>query len=340
MARRDMLEKLDYIDWSELHHAYGTAEDVPDQLRALINERPGLNQGALWELFGNIWHQGTVYEATAYAVPFLIELAGNRSTPNRLGILHLLSVIAQGRSPQWAAKVHAAVRSGAGLLFSMTEDPGGVALATTNVLARLPECRERIRPRIRELFTHSTEPITRAGLLLLMQETNDRTDYAVAMMRQSLSRSEVERHAAALTIATVFGTESPIWAEDAIVEALLVADVEEEFVGLPWDAGGIDRARIITRLREPVRARVVDSLIGTLLGESPRDAQVCALLDTLFGTQFHQGCVIAASQLTVEQRRAVRAFANILARKERVFYGMFEQWGLPSNADAMRNLGD
>ena len=52
---------------------------------------------ALWELHGNIWHQGTVYEATAYAVPFLLELMrGNH--PDALDVLGLLALIADGNS--------------------------------------------------------------------------------------------------------------------------------------------------------------------------------------------------------------------------------------------------
>jgi hypothetical protein len=54
-------------------------------------------QDALWELHGNIWHQGTVYEATAYAVPFLVELV--RSNPTESAeVLGLLALIANGTS--------------------------------------------------------------------------------------------------------------------------------------------------------------------------------------------------------------------------------------------------
>ena len=48
------------------------------------------------ELFGNIWHQGTVYEATAYTVPFLIELLHCPSTPGHSTVAMLLASIAAG----------------------------------------------------------------------------------------------------------------------------------------------------------------------------------------------------------------------------------------------------
>src|SRR3984885_12690474 len=84
---------LNSIPWGELTHAYGAADDVPGLLLALRTPVPAEagEDAPLWQLFGNIWHQGTVYEATAYAVPFLIELAADRRTPDRLGILSLLA---------------------------------------------------------------------------------------------------------------------------------------------------------------------------------------------------------------------------------------------------------
>ena len=95
-----MLDGLYSIPWKRLTHAYGSAEDVPGLLHALQTASPELRgeDSPLWELFGNIWHQGTVYAATAYAVPFLIELAADPSTPDRVGILNLLDEIARGSS--------------------------------------------------------------------------------------------------------------------------------------------------------------------------------------------------------------------------------------------------
>ena len=86
-----MLDGLDEIAWDDLDHAYGAASDVPDVLRGLADG----DGEALNELFGTIWHQGTVYEATAYAVPFLIELLAAPDA-DTAGLLALLSAIAEG----------------------------------------------------------------------------------------------------------------------------------------------------------------------------------------------------------------------------------------------------
>lgn len=88
-----MLEGLDAIAWGELEHAYGSADDVPEILRQLAEG----DDEALWELFGNIWHQGTVYSATSPAVPFLVEILDAEPAP-RARILNLLAAIADGAS--------------------------------------------------------------------------------------------------------------------------------------------------------------------------------------------------------------------------------------------------
>lgn len=90
------LAGLDDVDWAELEHAYGTAEDVPDLLRALASESADERDGALHQLYGNIFHQGSRYEASAHAVPFLAALAADPRVRERAGIVYLLGAIAIG----------------------------------------------------------------------------------------------------------------------------------------------------------------------------------------------------------------------------------------------------
>lgn len=96
MTTDDPFTGLDDIAWGSLHHAYGSAEDVPDLLRALLSEDEEVREEVRWALFSNIFHQGTRYEATSYAVPFLARLALSDDTPERHRIVELLSAIAIG----------------------------------------------------------------------------------------------------------------------------------------------------------------------------------------------------------------------------------------------------
>ena len=83
-------DELDRIPWAELTHAYGPASDVPALLRTVL--RGGEDANEAWnDLHGNIWHQGTVYEATASAIPFLLGgfLDRGRTAEDRRHFLRL-----------------------------------------------------------------------------------------------------------------------------------------------------------------------------------------------------------------------------------------------------------
>jgi hypothetical protein len=91
-----MLENLNAVSWEQLRHAYGSAADVPDLILLLAEGDEEARQRAIWDLNGNIFHQGTRYEATPHVVPFLIELVGNEKTPDKEAVLYLLISLALG----------------------------------------------------------------------------------------------------------------------------------------------------------------------------------------------------------------------------------------------------
>ncbi|WP_153449695.1 hypothetical protein [Streptomyces smaragdinus] len=95
------LDGLDQRPWPGLEHAYGTAEDVPDLLRALTGEDEEEAEEALEELWSSIVHQGTVYPATVEAVPFLARLAAAGCCTTSL--LGMLAVAAEGSDDCCAA---------------------------------------------------------------------------------------------------------------------------------------------------------------------------------------------------------------------------------------------
>ncbi|MFU8854453.1 hypothetical protein ACNAW0_26250 [Micromonospora sp. SL1-18] len=92
----DPLAGLDEIPWESLHHAYGPAVDVPDQLRALRSAEVPVRRDALSELFGNVYHQGTRWGASCHVVPFLVALADDSDTPDRATVADLLRSVVLG----------------------------------------------------------------------------------------------------------------------------------------------------------------------------------------------------------------------------------------------------
>jgi hypothetical protein len=97
---KDILAGVDDIPWRELGHAYGEAGAVPALLRTLALGSGGAEE-ALGELYGSICHQGSVYSATVYAVPFLARIAAAGVCTG--GVLGLLGVIAESRDERGLA---------------------------------------------------------------------------------------------------------------------------------------------------------------------------------------------------------------------------------------------
>ena len=101
-------------EWAALHHAYGTAEDVPDLLAAA--EESGTEFGPAWdEVWGRLCHQGTVYTASYAALPVLTAIAERHASAGYVAALDLASgIIASTDGPrdsgevrtEWAATLH------------------------------------------------------------------------------------------------------------------------------------------------------------------------------------------------------------------------------------------
>jgi hypothetical protein len=92
----DPLSGINKVPWERLHHAYGPAVDVPGQLRALRSPDEQLRARAHAEMRGNIYHQGTRWQASCYAVPFLVALVADPSTPERSAVMKLLRAVSVG----------------------------------------------------------------------------------------------------------------------------------------------------------------------------------------------------------------------------------------------------
>ncbi len=91
-----IFDGLDDIPWGQIRDAYGPAESVPVRLRELLSSDVEDRAFAIDQLNMGICHQGSVAEATAYAVPFLVELARSSTVEGKADILMLLGNIAGG----------------------------------------------------------------------------------------------------------------------------------------------------------------------------------------------------------------------------------------------------
>lgn len=79
---RAALAELAHVPWSTLAHAYGVGVTGPRPWDDVAGSLRGLGDAATFEdaasaLYSNVCHQGTIYEATAPAVPFLAAVGAD-----------------------------------------------------------------------------------------------------------------------------------------------------------------------------------------------------------------------------------------------------------------------
>ncbi|WP_436528758.1 hypothetical protein [Actinoplanes sp. HUAS TT8] len=90
-----MFSGIHDVDWASMHHAYGSAAEVPALLEGLRSPDAERREQALGDFYGKVHHQGDVYPSTAAGLPFLLELAVDPDTPDRHEIVALMVSIGE-----------------------------------------------------------------------------------------------------------------------------------------------------------------------------------------------------------------------------------------------------
>jgi hypothetical protein len=167
---RAIVALLGDVDWGEVWHAYGPATEIPGQLTAVIAGDDPTRDEAWWNLWGNIHHQGSIYEATVPTVPVLIALASWRDYPDRGEALLILRQIAaaegvevwryddageiahdRDRQRELFADLRGLLTTGARQIAARWRaEPEGVRRALVWLLSTVPEVRERYQPLVDE----------------------------------------------------------------------------------------------------------------------------------------------------------------------------------------------
>ncbi|MGY0236306.1 HEAT repeat domain-containing protein [Longispora urticae] len=164
-----MLTGLDDINWTRLGHAPGSAGDVPDLIRALLAPDEKTRDEALGGLYGTIFHQGARFEATAHAVPFLLEVLAAQAPADQSTLLGLLAALTVGYDENWlpaglteaelwsdpaASAAYGAVRAGVPLYRDLLGSPDlGVRTMAAYLLAWFPDDAEDSLPPLVELVS-------------------------------------------------------------------------------------------------------------------------------------------------------------------------------------------
>ncbi|MFH8479535.1 HEAT repeat domain-containing protein [Streptomyces sp. NPDC018055] len=224
------LAELDAQPWASYTHAYGSAEDVPDCLRALAGADDEAAEEAQSELYGSILHQGSVYEASAKAVPFLarIAAAGIR-TPD---VLLLIGGIAEGgadpgrSAPEESDEVacrRAVVAQLPLLLASVVHEDRAVRQAAAWAVGATGAAGAgRAVPVLRDRTAVESDPLVRAELLTAMAQLDPEGTASAAM--EAVGPDSPPELRIAAVLACVDGGLSWTPAHQEVVLALLPLD--------------------------------------------------------------------------------------------------------------------
>ncbi|QKG20296.1 HEAT repeat domain-containing protein [Actinomadura verrucosospora] len=168
-----LLPGLDEIDWSALRHAYGSAADVPDLLRAIEDERAP-SADAVWELEVKIYHQGGfICDAATASLPYLVGLVSSAGTADRIGLLELLGRLVHeantipridaGWPDAWAAALPR--------LLALLDDPDvAVRRELTSTLSSAVGDADTIVPALRARWDGEDDAAVRLGTVIAAGE--------------------------------------------------------------------------------------------------------------------------------------------------------------------------
>jgi hypothetical protein len=157
---------LDQINWSHLEHAYGSARDVPDLLRALTS---GDSEIDVFErLFTALYHQGSVYSATPKVIPFLLQLLGEG---RHSSLIHFLEAVSESAGEEACCGEEVAdeiqEELGKGMpVFAKLAGSGAPEerAAAARILGRLSGRAQEAATAVRARLAEEREPEVRAAL--------------------------------------------------------------------------------------------------------------------------------------------------------------------------------
>lgn len=222
---------LDQQPWSELTHAYGSAKDVPTWLRQLTSANEKVRRSALMHLYGSICHQSWNCPATAYAVPYVIELLQQPSVEQKAGLLDMLADIAACAPLQemdWRENTqvpsyrvprhiplkdaHTEVAAGIPTYITLLDDPNlETRVQAAHVLSAFPEHCDDLWPALEPILRREPSESGRADLTfalgLLARSSPERWRLFEPAFEQP--DSDLLRYVAARTITSLAREDTP-----------------------------------------------------------------------------------------------------------------------------------
>ena len=292
---------LDDIDWSQLRHNYGSAEDIPGLLRASAAG----DGDAVGELDNTLFHQGGwVGSAATAALPFLVRLATDAQVRPRAGIVDVIAALAAVANTADARFIDEGWEAALGhemprLLAVLTDEDAAVRRAGAALARELPA--EQAITAILARSRQEPDRVTRWDLVLaigdLVTRTAD-TGQAIAFLTDQLASDDEQLalaavHALAAAGAINAGDQLDLllravsgdisgWSQSALATPAVVSWTGRLLLGDPLAASAY-QLQLTEGPADPDRRIDVARAMGELLDEwrSPSSAMLPVLASWL-----------------------------------------------------------
>lgn len=380
-------EQIDAVPWESLHHAYGPATDVPDLLRALMSPETAdaalrdaakaadrkLFDHVCWTLWGNVFHQGSIWQVTATTVPFFAAILrdGPDDTDTKVFLITYLHHLATGypddRFPDIADPDHDFAE------VDGMKDPGGApdyGADDNRPLIWMRDSYEAVERHIEDVlpYLEHDDPKVSGAAISLCASFPRRADVIVPHLRELASAGDRRGATAALSLAALQDPEVRNLAEPMIASSDLVTSVlgacsiaildperitPEAVLALtrPLDGHGDthqDHAgtlrtlvgRCVVGLGPEFRERAVAQVCEQLAEASPMEA--LSLTENLLQMAFPDAPPPSnASELSNLQRSVMEAIRDhgpfvVAGGIFGNFAGSLRAWGLPDTSEGLK----
>lgn len=243
-----LLSGLDAVDWKSWEHAFGTADDVPDLLRAVAGKDAKRAAKALDAIASSLNHQDLASLAAVPTLPFLVEIA-RAGKGRRARLLLLIADMASGGSHIEATvtgdphetlapelePVRKALADGFDVFRHALDDPdAAIRTAAAVGLGTMPERADEAKAALLEqLGKEKTAPNLATMVLALGALAAATNDASLVETFAPLAKHKARAVQAAATIASA-------QARPEKLEALARLGVEpklQSVKGIPWHEG-------------------------------------------------------------------------------------------------------
>lgn len=342
------LDKLDTIDWPTLKTAYGSADALPMALRNLAAPDEEVRVAAWYTVRSELEHQGTIYQASAYAAPFLVGWLAELPYEEKRDMVTFLARLARrngykrqhlnltdeqlkqdpifqqemAEEIRWVELTHQAVRRGRDLYLTFLDDQDlELRMATTYLLASFKEDQVRLIPHLRLYLERETDERMMSCLLLSLGQLLPATENSSALLMPYLTAhsTPLVRFCAAMALFFLAKETIPEEAVDVFYSAFTnPASLQAVYDELPttWGGRAVD-FHALELLDWLTSSRHRDRIIRQLVELLPTLDEVLALdvADRLLHTVFHWDEFgpppeVAREDLSAEHRVVLHAIAS------------------------------